>query len=90
MQFYKEKIRKLHQAENPEEYVLNLAMTMFPNKDKFNSISSNNESWYSNDLRIHNTIIKVNKLFYKLAKDHFVKEAQINKEAEDFLNSCDG
>ena len=31
MQFYKEKIRKLRQAENPKEYVLNLAMTMFPN-----------------------------------------------------------
>ena len=87
MQFYKEKIRKLRQAEDPEEYVLNLAMTMFPNKDKFNSVSSNNESWYGNDLRIHNTIIEVNKLFYKLAKDHFVKEAQIDKEAEDFLNS---
>ena len=61
-------------------------MTMFPNKDKFNSVSSNNESWYGNDLRIHNTIMEVNKLFFKLAKDHFVKEAQINKEAEDFLN----
>ena len=86
MQFYKEKIRKLRQTKNPEKYILNLAMTMFPNKDKFNSISSNNESWYGNDLRIHNTIIEVNKLFYKLAKDYFVKEAQIDKEAEDFLN----
>ena len=86
IQFYKEKIRKLHQAENPEEYVLNLAITIFPNKDKFNSVSSNNESWYSNDLRIHNTIMEVNKLFFKLAKDHFVKEAQIDKEAEDFFN----
>ena len=86
MQFYKEKIRKLRQTENPEEYVLNLAMTMFSNKDKFNSVSSNNESQYGNDLRIHNTIIEVNKLFYKLAKDHFVKEAQIDNEAENFLN----
>ena len=86
IQFYKEKIRKLRQAENPEEYVLNLAMTMFPNKNKFNSISSNNESWYGNNLRIHNTIMEVNKLFFKLAKDHFVKEAQIDKEAENFLN----
>ena len=86
MQFYKEKIRKLRQAENPEEYVLNLAITMFSNKDKFNSVSNNNELWYGNNLRIHNTIIEVNKLFYKLAKDHFVKEAQIDKEAEDFLN----
>ena len=38
MQFYKEKIRKLRQAEDPEKYVLNLAMIMFFNKDKFYSV----------------------------------------------------
>ena len=35
MQNYKDRIKKLRQAEDPEEFVLNLAKTIFPNKDKY-------------------------------------------------------
>ena len=44
MQNYKERIRKLQQAEVPEEYILNLAMTIFPNKNKYNKIMNNYKS----------------------------------------------
>src|SRR5260363_158729 len=86
MQNYKEKIRKLRQAEDPEEYILKLAMTIFPNTDKYNKIMNDYKSWYGNDPKILNSIMELYKLYYKLAKDHFVNEAQIDKEAEDFLN----
>ena len=35
MQNYKERVKKLRQAEDPEEYILKLAQTIFPNKDKY-------------------------------------------------------
>ena len=86
MQNYKERIRKLRQAEDLEEYILKLAMTIFPNKDKYNKIMNDYKSWYGNDPKILNSIMELYKLYYKLAKDHFINEAQIDKEAEDFLN----
>ena len=86
MQNYKERIRKLCPTEDPEEYILKLAMTIFPNKDKYNKIMNDYKSWYGNDPKILNSIMELYKLYYKLAKDHFVNEAQIDKEAEEFLN----
>src|SRR5260364_209643 len=86
MQNYKERIRKLRQAEEPEEYILNLAMTIFPNEEKYHKIKNNYKEFYGQDPKILNSIMELYKLYYKLAKDHFVKEAQIDKEAEDFLN----
>src|SRR5260364_73391 len=86
MQNYKERIRKLHQAEDPEEYIQNLAMTIFPNKNKYNEIMNDYKSWYRRDPKILNSIIELYKLYYKLAQDHFVDEAQIDKETEEFIN----
>ena len=42
--------------------------------------------FYGQDPKILNSIMELYKLYYKLAKDYFVKKAQINKETEDFLN----
>jgi hypothetical protein len=38
MQSYKERIRKLRQAEDPNEYIINLAQTIFPNKAKYEKV----------------------------------------------------
>src|SRR5271163_1288521 len=38
MQSYKQRINKLRQIEDPKEYVLKLAQTIFPNEDKYNKI----------------------------------------------------
>ncbi|CAG8829132.1 15668_t:CDS:1 [Cetraspora pellucida] len=86
MQNYKERIKKLCQAEDPEKYVLNIAMTILPNKDKYNKITNDYKEFYGWDPKILDSIIELYKLYYKLAKDYFIKEAQIDKEAEDFLN----
>ncbi|RIB23283.1 hypothetical protein C2G38_2171790 [Gigaspora rosea] len=86
IQNYKERIKKLHQAEDPEVYILNSAITIFPNEDKYNKTMNDCKEWYGNDSKILNSFVELYKLYYKLAKDNFVKEAQIDKEAEDFLN----
>ena len=87
MQNYKERVKKLRQAEDPEEYVLKLAQTIFPNKDKYHQIMDDYKSYYGKDPKILNSIMELYKLYYRLAKDYFVTEAKIDEEAEDFLNS---
>ena len=86
MQSYKERIIKLRQAEDPEEYILKLAMTIFPNEEKYHKIKDDYKEFYGRDPKIFTSIMELYKLYYNLAKDHFVKEAQIDKEAEEFLN----
>jgi hypothetical protein len=86
MQNYKERVKKLRQAENPEEYVLKLSLIIFPDKAKYHSIMDDYKSWYGKDPRILNSIMDLYKLYYKLAKDHFYTEEQVDNETEDFLN----
>jgi hypothetical protein len=85
MQSYKERVKKLRQAEEPEEYVEDLARTIFPNERKYRQIIDDYKSWYGRDPEILNTIMDLYKLYYKLAKDHFIKKEDI--DAEDFLSS---
>ncbi|RIA80763.1 hypothetical protein C1645_745018 [Glomus cerebriforme] len=87
MQNYKERVKNLRQAEDPEEYVLKLVQTIFPNKDKYHQIMDDYKSYYGKDPKILNSIMELYKLYYRLAKDYFVTEAKIDEEAEDFLNS---
>jgi hypothetical protein len=87
MSSYKDRVRKLRQAEDPEEHVLNLAQNIFPNKDKYNQIKNDYKEYYGRDPRILNSIMDLYKLYYELAKDNFVKEDQMDEEAEEFLNS---
>ena len=46
MQNYKDRVKKLRQAEDSEEYVLKLAQTIFPNKDKYHQIMDDYKSYY--------------------------------------------
>ncbi|GBB85740.1 hypothetical protein RclHR1_01220036 [Rhizophagus clarus] len=87
MQSYKERIKKLRQAKDPEEYVLKLAQTIFPNKDKYHQIMDDYKSYYGKDPKILNSIMELYKLYYRLAKDYFIIETKIDEEIEDFLNS---
>ncbi|PKK71947.1 hypothetical protein RhiirC2_777781 [Rhizophagus irregularis] len=87
MQNYKERVKKLRQAEDPEEYVLKIAQIIFPNKDKYHQIMDDYKLYYGKDSKILNSIMELYKLYYRLAKDYFVIEAKIDEEAKDFLNS---
>ena len=87
MQSYKERVKKLRQSEDPEQYVEDLARTIFPNERKYHQIMNDYKSWYGRDPEILNTIMELYKLYYKLAKDYFIKKEDIDNEAEDFLSS---
>ena len=85
MQSYKERVKKLRQAEDPEQYVEDLGRTIFPNERKYHQIMDDYKSWYGRDPEILNSIMDLYKLYYKLAKDYFIKKEDI--DAEDFLSS---
>ena len=87
MQSYKERVKKLHQAKDPEQYVEDLAQTIFPNEYKYHQIMDDYKSWYGRDPEILNGIMHLYKLYYKLAKDYFIKKEDIDNETEDFLSS---
>jgi len=90
MQNYKERVKKLRQAEDPDEYILENAKRLFPTKDKYHQIMDDYKSWYGKDPKILNAVIDLYKLYYKLAKDYFNTEnteEQINEKTEDFLLS---
>src|SRR5436190_23919567 len=87
MQSYKERIKKLRQAEDPQEYVLKLAMTIFPNESKYHKVKDDYKEYYSRDPKILNAIMELYKLYYKLAKDYFITDKQVDEETEDFLSS---
>ena len=42
---------------------------------------------YRNKPKILQVILKLNGLYYQLAKDHFVTNKEIEAEADNFLNS---
>ena len=87
MQNYKERIKKLCQSEDPDEYILENAKRLFPTKDKYHQIMDDYKSWYGKDPKILNAVIDLYKLYYKLAKDYFNTEEQVNEKTEDFLSS---
>ncbi|CAB4480844.1 unnamed protein product [Rhizophagus irregularis] len=80
-------IKKLRQAKDPREYILKLAMTIFPNEAKYHKVKDDYKEYYGRDPKILNAIIKLYKLYYKLAKDYFITDKQVNEETEDFLSS---
>ena len=87
MQGYKERISKLRQAEDPEEYILNTAQIIIPNEAKYHKVKDDYKEYYGRDPKILNAIMELYKLYYKLAKDYFITEEKIAEEVEDFLNS---
>ena len=70
----------MRQAEDPEEYVLKLANTIFPNERKYHQIMDDYKSWYGKDPEILNAIMELYKLYYKLAKDSFISKEQVDEE----------
>ncbi|RHZ48183.1 hypothetical protein Glove_557g9 [Diversispora epigaea] len=87
MQGYKKRYTNLHQAEDPDIYILNNAKEYIPNEVKYIAIKRQYQEWYKNEPEILQAILKLNDLYYQLAKDYFATNEEIEEEADDFLNS---
>ncbi|CAH1768693.1 6830_t:CDS:1, partial [Entrophospora sp. SA101] len=87
MQNYKKRYTELHQAEDPDIYILNNAKRIYPNEDKYISMKSQYQEWYKNEPKILQAVSKLSDLYYQLAKNHFATNEEIEEEAGDFLNS---
>jgi hypothetical protein len=77
----------LRQEEDPENFVLESAQTNLPNEIKYRQILDDYKTWYNREPKILEAVTKLYRLYYELAKDHFLTEEQVDQEAEDFLNS---
>lgn len=82
---YKERVEKLRHAEDPDEYIIELAKKIFPNESQYHRVKDDFKSWYGRNPEILNTIMELYKLYYELAKDSFIKKEHLDKEVEDFL-----
>ena len=89
MQNYKKRYTELHEAEDPDIHVLDIAKRIFPNEEKYIESKKQYQEWYKykNEPKILQGILKLNYLYYQLAKDYFATNEEIEKEADDFLNS---
>ena len=78
----------MHQAEDPDTYILTNAKKIYPNEDKYIEMKSQYQEWYKykNEPKILQGILKLNDLYYQLAKDYFATNEEIEKEADNFLN----
>ena len=72
----------MRQAEDLDKYILSLAQSILPNEAKYQQLVDDYKSWYQCEPKL-----KLNCLYYELAKDYFLTDEQIKEEAEDFLNS---
>ena len=82
---YKERVEKLRQAEDPNEYSIELARKIFPNESQYHRVKDDIKSWYGRNPEILNAIMELYKLYYELAKDSFITKEQLDKDVEDFL-----
>ncbi|RHZ79346.1 hypothetical protein Glove_149g118 [Diversispora epigaea] len=89
MQNYKKRYTELHEAEDPDIHVLDIAKRIFPNKEKYIESKKQYREWYKykNEPKILQGILKLNYLYYQLAKNYFATNEETEKEADDFLNS---
>ncbi|RHZ75793.1 hypothetical protein Glove_209g78 [Diversispora epigaea] len=89
MQNYKKRYTELHEAEDPDIHVLDIAKRIVPNEEKYIESKKQYQEWYKykNELKILQDILKLNYLYYQLAKDYFATNEEIEKKADDFLNS---
>ncbi|CAJ0749890.1 2917_t:CDS:2, partial [Entrophospora sp. SA101] len=83
MQNYKKRYTELHQAEDPDIYILNNAKRIYPNEDKYISMKSQYQEWYKNEPKILQAVSKLSDLYYQLAKNHFATNEEIEEEAAD-------
>ena len=84
---YKQRITMLRLAKDPEKFVLESAQTNLPNETKYWQILNDYKTWYNREPKILEAVTKLYRLYYELAKDHFLTEDQVDQEVEDFLNS---
>ena len=89
MQNYKKRYTELHETEDPDIHVLDITKRIFPNEEKYIKSKKQYQKWYKykNEPKILQGILKLNYLYYQLAKDYFATNEEIEKEVDDFLNS---
>jgi predicted amidohydrolase YtcJ len=89
LQGYKNQYLNLHNVEEPDEYIIEYAIKLYPNKEKYMQMKEQYKNWYKYEPQILKAIDKLNSMYYKLAKDHFSKKEDLEKDMDEFLKNED-
>src|SRR5438552_13485837 len=71
LQGYKRQYLNLYGAEEPNEYIVEFAINLYSNKEKYIQIKEEYKNWYRFKSLLLKAVDKLNIMYYKLAKDHF-------------------
>ena len=64
MQWYKQKILSLRQAEDPDAFVLEAAQSSISDEDKYRQIINDYKTWYKREPKVLDAIINLYHLYY--------------------------
>src|SRR6185369_5832158 len=88
MDSYKKQLDELRQSEDPDQYIIDKAIDLLPNEETYNTkINAYKTSYYKDYPRINSAIVNYFRLSYKIAKEHFITENQLEEELNSWINS---
>src|SRR6185295_7839455 len=88
MDYYKKHLDELRQSEDQEQYIIDKARSLLPNKEIYDTkLKAFSNSYYKSEPRISQAILKYLKLIHKIAKEYFITEEQREEEFQTWLNS---
>ncbi|CAG8685922.1 uncharacterized protein OCT59_028499 [Rhizophagus irregularis] len=62
-------VSRLRQEENPDEYVRNVAVMLFPDDEAYNIKITRYRKWYANKKNLLKSVEHLYKLYYELSKE---------------------
>ena len=66
---YADYVNRLRQEENPDEYVRNVAVMLFPDEEAYNNRMTRYRKWHANKKNILKSVENLYKLYYELSKE---------------------
>lgn len=85
LQGYKKRIHDLRKADDPAECIIEKAQYLIPNEVKYSQLKKNCLTYYKYEPRILKALETLNEMYYRIAKEYFQTDEDIEKEADDFL-----
>lgn len=87
MKWYKKQLDELRGSEEPEMYIYEIALDKFPNEEVYKQTMEEFKSHYKKELRVRKAIENYYNICFKLAKESFNTEEEIDEELNEFINS---
>ncbi|CAB4444448.1 unnamed protein product [Rhizophagus irregularis] len=78
-------VSRLWQEENPDEYVRNVAVMLFPDDEAYNIKITRYRKWYVNKKNLLKSVEHLYKLYYELSKE---EQPMVTNEIENAIEEA--